>query len=195
MPDNPGKLFYLMGASGAGKDSIMSSARQLIDPRAPIAFAHRYITRPFELEGENHIALSESEFDRLLRHDCFAMHWTSNCLRYGIGVEIDYWLKSGLNVVVNGSREYFSEAARMQLELYPVLIWAYEKLLRERLIRRGRESSKEIERRLVRTRKLDALIHHPRLTRLDNNGPLEEAALKLITLLSSHAYRADSKGR
>jgi len=53
-----GRLFYVIGPFVSSKDSLMRYGRQHLarDPR--VVFAHRYITRPVELHGENHIALT-----------------------------------------------------------------------------------------------------------------------------------------
>jgi len=72
------KLIYVMGPSGAGKDSLLGFARERIG--AQVMFAHRYITRAVG-EGENHIALSHDEFTSRLSYGLFAMHWTSLGLR------------------------------------------------------------------------------------------------------------------
>jgi ribose 1,5-bisphosphokinase len=180
------KLFYLMGASGSGKDTLLRCVQTRMDHEARIRFARRYITRASEQDSENHIGVTESEFESLLRSGRFAMHWTSHGLRYGIGIEISRWLGDGFDVVVNGSRDYFSEAARMYPNIIPVLISVSEKLLRERLHQRGREPAAEIEERLAHTRAVTGPLQHPRLITIDNNGPLEEACGKLISIFSSH---------
>ena len=51
-------LVYVMGPSGAGKDSVLDRARTMLSVEAPVAFAHRYITRPADIGGENHVALT-----------------------------------------------------------------------------------------------------------------------------------------
>lgn len=55
-----GKLIWLVGASGSGKDSLLAALRQREHPQ--LLVAHRYITRSPNAGGENHIALSEREF-------------------------------------------------------------------------------------------------------------------------------------
>ena len=76
MPQTPvqGPLVYVMGPSGAGKDSVMGRARALLPADAPVVFAHRYITRPAETGGENHVALSAAEFALRRTHGLFAFH-------------------------------------------------------------------------------------------------------------------------
>ena len=98
-------FIYVMGPSGAGKDSVLARARALISPDFPVAFAHRYITRPADAGGENHVALSEAEFERLRALGLFVFHWTAHGFRYGIGVEADAWRRDGLVTVVSGSRD------------------------------------------------------------------------------------------
>jgi ribose 1,5-bisphosphokinase len=56
------RLYYVVGASGAGKDSLMQYARSALAGKGAIVFAHRYITRAAQSEGENHIALTKGEF-------------------------------------------------------------------------------------------------------------------------------------
>ena len=62
---------------------------------APVAFAHRYITRPAEVGGENHVALSRAEFALRRAHGLFAFHWQAHGNDYGIGREIDAWRAAG----------------------------------------------------------------------------------------------------
>jgi ribose 1,5-bisphosphokinase len=108
MPE--GALFYIIGPSGSGKDSLMRYSRDRLDGTDGVVFTHRYITRPVEPQGENHVALSEGEFKARAAAGLFALHWRSHGLHYGIGCELDHWLAAGLKVVVNGSRGYLPEA-------------------------------------------------------------------------------------
>jgi ribose 1,5-bisphosphokinase PhnN len=56
-----GRLIYVMGPSGAGKDSLLGFARDRLKAE-PILFAHRYITRPSG-NGEAHVELTVEEFE------------------------------------------------------------------------------------------------------------------------------------
>lgn len=183
-------LFYIIGASGVGKDSLLRFARKRMPRDAPVTFAHRYITRPADAGGENHVALSESEFLCRARMGCFAMHWLSHDTWYGIGIEINEWLAKGLNVVINGSRVYLNQAAKKYTELNPVLICAHKDKLRERLLARGRENAAKIEDRLTATQSLDAQVDHPRLIRINNNAELADAGTKLVQLIMGDTVRA-----
>lgn len=177
------KLFYLVGASGSGKDSLIAYARTHLSSDKKVIFCHRYITRSAKAGGENHIALSDKEF--ALRHamGCFAMNWHSHQMHYGIGIEINQWLEKGINVVVNGSRAYLNEAARLYPQLSPVSLNVAPEILRERLQHRGREGSEEIEHRLTQAKKLETTVDHPHLVKIENNGVLEEAGKKFIQII------------
>ncbi|MCC4265209.1 ribose 1,5-bisphosphokinase [Oceanimonas baumannii] len=181
MNQRPGRLFYVMGPSGAGKDSFM----QLVRARLPgeLLVAHRYITRAAFAGGENHVELSLPEFQRRCELGLFALHWQANGHCYGLGCELDSWLASGLDVMVNGSRASLPRAqARFGECLVPVLVTVDAETLASRLRARGRESEDEIQRRLVR-----ALAHGQGLPDsvwlLDNSGSLQ------LTLQQFERYR------
>lgn len=193
-PRFPGQLFYLIGPSGAGKDSLIQYARSRTGV-APVHFAHRYITRATGAGGEHHVAVSPAEFARLREAGAFALHWSGNGLEYGIGIEIETWLAAGLNVVVNGSRAYLQEAARRYPALCPVLVEVSGEVLAGRLLARGRETPAEIRARLERHRALPP-PDHPALVVIRNDGELAEAGEALLDLLTRrdgamlHARRA-----
>lgn len=176
-----GDLIYVIGPSGAGKDTLLAYARSELPARAPVAFAHRYITRVATAGGEHHVALTRDEF--ALRRDLglFALHWESHGLLYGIGREVDLWRDAGLTVVVNGSRAYLDTAAEAYPEIVPVAITVRPEQLRARLEARGRESAAEIDERLARAAAFAP--HHPRLVSIDNSGPIAEAGDRLAALL------------
>ncbi len=104
-------LFYLMGPSGSGKDSLLRALRERLGPDDRIVIAHRYITREADA-NEASVALTPDEFRRRQALGCLALDWHSHGLHYGIGIEIEQWLARGLTVIVNGSREYLPQAWR-----------------------------------------------------------------------------------
>jgi len=176
------ELFYIIGASGVGKDSLISYAREHLSGNAPVVFAHRYITRDADAGNENHVSLTLSEFRLRDEHGCYVMKWNSHDTWYGIGIEIEQWLDKGFNVVVNGSREYLQKATEKFKQLTPILITADKARLKERLHLRGRETDTQIEKRLQQAGKLDALVEHPRLIRLKNDSDLEVAGNELVAI-------------
>ena len=178
-----GPLVYVMGPSGAGKDSVLDRARGLLSVDTPGAFAHRYITRPADIGGENHVALSRAEFALRRAHGLFAFHWHAHGNDYGIGREIEAWRAAELTVVVSGSREHYEKVAGSDPQLHPVLITAAADKLRARLAARGREDAVAAARRLARS---DAHpVSDPRLLTIVNDGALDAAAEAFVRALAT----------
>lgn len=179
------KLFYIVGASGAGKDSLMNYCRKALDGNtAPVVFAHRYITRPVGAGHENHICLSHDEFKLRQQNGLFAMYWHSHNLHYGIGIEINAWIQKGFNVVVNGSREYLDIARSLFPDrLQAISIEAAPEVIARRLQNRGRETGSELNERINRNSTL--VFDRDGIIVIENNLTLEEAGRHLLkTLLS-----------
>lgn len=184
MSKQTGKLYYVIGASGAGKDSIINGCRQNLTEHSQCLFAHRFITRPADAGGENHVALTPLEFKQRLRLNYFAMSWQANGYHYGIGHEINHWLENGSDVVVNGSRGYLGEAInRYSNTLKPVFIKVSLEVLRQRLAERGRETSQEIDQRLLRAKEFNNLMSDNSIT-IRNDGALEEAISSFHSIIS-----------
>ncbi len=174
-----GRLAYVMGPSGAGKDTLIAYARAYLDP-ATFAFAHRYITRPADAGGENHVMLSKAEFAARRSADLFALSWTSHGLYYGIGVEIDQWLARGLVVVASGARSAWAQAKARYPDLLGIMIDAPLDVRAQRLATRRREDEAAIRARLARE---VALPPEQDLRLLDNSGPVAVAGERLVKLL------------
>jgi len=177
-------LFYVMGPSGSGKDSLLRALRERIQPADPIVVAHRYITRAADA-NEASVALTSDEFQRRIGLGCLALHWQSHGLHYGIGVEIDQWLARGLKVIVNGSREYLPVAAKRYPELCAVQVRVKPDVLAARLRQRGRESEEGIARRLQRAAQGFDVPEGVRVVEIDNSGVLEESAQRLVDLVQT----------
>lgn len=175
-----GRLIYVMGPSGAGKDSLLGFARNRLTGE-PILFAHRYITRPSG-NGEQHIALTDEEFEARSALGLFALEWSSHGLRYGIGVELDAWLGRGCTVVVNGSREHLSQALMRYPAADVVHVDAAPHVLEARLGARARESAEQVAARLAR-RAPFSLPDGVRLIAIDNSGTLEDAGREFIDVV------------
>lgn len=183
------RLIYIMGPSGCGKDALMAEARRVLAAELPVVFAHRYITRPADAGGENHVALSRAEYQFRLLRGLFSLSWESHGFAYGIGCEIDLWMERGLTVVVNGSREALPRAVQVYPDLLPVLVTVPENMLRERLGARGRESAEELERRLARARL--PVLDVPGLVRFDNSGSLSAGGMALARLIIATLHPTD----
>ena len=176
-----GRLIWLMGPSGSGKDSLLSALRQR--EHSQLLVAHRYITRAANAGSENHIALSEQEFFTRAGQNLLALSWHANGYYYGIGIEIDLWLHAGFDVLVNGSRAHLPQArARYASALLPVCLRVTPAVLAARLRQRGREDEAEIARRLARA----AQPQPDGCLILNNDGALADTVCLLRQILEAH---------
>lgn len=175
-------LFYVMGPSGSGKDSLLRALRERLGPDDRIVVAHRYITRDADA-NEASVALSADEFHRRKALGCMALDWHSHGLHYGIGVEIEHWLDKGLKVIVNGSREYLPEAVARYPKLCAVHVRVKPEVLAARLRQRGRESEEAIEKRLARAGQAFDVPAGCQLVEIDNSGALEASAATFAQLV------------
>ncbi|AJR05693.1 phosphonate metabolism protein/1,5-bisphosphokinase (PRPP-forming) PhnN [Photobacterium gaetbulicola Gung47] len=167
-----GTLFYVMGASGAGKDSLLQAIRTLYPKQ--LLVAHRYITRSSQAGGENHIELSIEEFTQRQQQGLFAMSWQANGFYYALGKEVELWLSLGLDVVVNGSRAYL-EQAMMDFghRVVPIIVDVSAEVLEARLYARGRETPEQIVDRLARAEYYRGQCPNSGFV-LDNSGSLQQ---------------------
>ncbi|OLF52617.1 phosphonate metabolism protein/1,5-bisphosphokinase (PRPP-forming) PhnN [Pseudomonas chlororaphis] len=188
----PGRLIYLMGPSGSGKDSLIEAARQ---PLAQLGcdVVRRVITRSAESVGEDACGVSAEEFERMERQGAFALCWRANNLVYGIPVQIDDWLASGHNVLVNGSRAYLDQARQRYPDLLAILLTVDVDVLRQRLIGRGRESPAQIEARLKRSSLFsagDGSVLGGAVFLLDNSAGLSVTLEGFLRLLKAQGISA-----
>jgi len=177
-----GRLIYLMGPSGSGKDSLLQAASEPLEARG-CRIVRRVITRSAEAVGEDALAVTAEEFEQLRRNGAFALHWQANGLHYGIPKQIDEWLEAGEDVLVNGSRGYLSEARKRYPQLQAVLLTVTLPVLRQRLLARGRETVEEIEARLARNAQFRSAAEQDEVLILDNSGPLEQTVQRLLQLI------------
>lgn len=178
-----GRLIYVIGPSGAGKDSLLAWVSARLPESSGVRLARRTITRPPGAGGEDHLAATSAEFDMALARGDFAMHWRANGHRYGIGREVETWLAAGDTVIVNGSREYLPVAQARFPQLEAVQVIAPDETLRSRLVRRGREQPDEAARRLTRNRRFLGTERSAALL-LVNDGPIEVAGARLAAFIA-----------
>lgn len=144
------RLIYVVGPSGAGKDSVLQGLRDAWGDMAAAHWARRTITRPAEAGGETHESVSVSDFLRLQEQQAFELHWQANGLHYGVrAAELDS-LDEGGCVFVNGSREYLVSLISIFPAATIVHITASTEALERRLKLRGREGAEDIALRLQR---------------------------------------------
>ena len=171
-----GRLIVIVAASGAGKDTLLASAAAA---RPDLHLVRRVITRPAALGGEGFDGVDEAEFERRRQAGGFAVWWAAHGLRYGVPVEVRRRLARGETVLLNGSRDALPEIRAVFPDLSLILIVAPKDALRERLVRRGRETEAEIDARLARADRptpAGALV-------VRNDGTVEGGVARLLAAI------------
>lgn len=186
-------LIYVVGPSGAGKDSLLAWLGAHWTGPGQLHVARRTITRPVQAGGEAHEPVTQAEFDGLLANGCFALHWAANGMAYGIR-HAELAQTAGSCVCVNGSREHLADALVQLPGLRVLHVTAPLDVLSRRLHARGREAAAQMASRLVRSPPLPA-IDSASLCEVCNDGPLEKAGSQALAWLlptGSSAVRLQS---
>ncbi|WP_185984628.1 phosphonate metabolism protein/1,5-bisphosphokinase (PRPP-forming) PhnN [Aureimonas mangrovi] len=181
-----GTLFYIVGPSGVGKDTLISGAMAMLAGTGRYVQTKRVITRPAAI-GEDHEPASTAAFDAMCADGAFLHHWGAHELRYGLRRTLLEDLAAGRNVLANGSRRALPDLAGTVDRLVVVEITASPALLAERLARRGRESADEIAARIAR--EVPPLPRTGDLVRIVNDGGVDEAVAALVAALERMASR------
>ena len=180
-----GNLFLVTGPSGAGKDTLLDLARPHVSETH--IFPQRYITRPASAGGEQHIEVSEFEFNRLRADGQMCVTWQAHELHYGIPASIFAQLASGKCVVINVSRDTIRQFEALYPATYTLFITAPADVLRARLEGRGRE--KNLETRIARA-SIPATARQ--LITINNGGRVIKAAERLTNALREPLQHIDS---
>ena len=181
------RLIYVVGPSGAGKDSVLSWLRQHTPLTAAVHWARRTIDRPkVDLpNAEDHLSVDAETFGRMVTDGEFAMQWDANTHRYGIrSDELKHLSYPSWCVIVNGSRAHLPTAAMTFPGLTVLQVTASTEVLRQRLLSRGRESEEAINARLMRTVPI-SIPAGSNLIEIVNNSTLDDAGADLLKKLRS----------
>ena len=174
------RLFYVIGPSGAGKDSALHGLRAAWSNLQPAHWARRTITRETHAGSERNECVSEAAFAELRRAGAFAMDWQANGLSYGIRWTELAPLSTGQCVFVNGSRAYLPMVLKQWPACTVVQITAPAAVLLQRLRARNRETQQAISDRLARG--VDVELPASAI-RIVNDGPIVETVEMLLAAL------------
>jgi ribose 1,5-bisphosphokinase len=176
-PIGPGSFVAVVGASGVGKDALLSYARERAGALA--RFPRRTITRP-PGPGEDHDPVSEDQFTEARTRGAFAVWWRAHGLWYGIPASADEEVRNGLVVVANISRTVIHELTARYQRLVVVSVTVPEEVRARRLRTRRREIQPGIGRRLARPdpapgHRVDAVIQ--------NDGSVARGGAELLRII------------
>ena len=134
-----GRLFIVVGPSGAGKDTLPAGAKAA-DPA--LHWARRVITRPENAGSEPFEGVSRETFTARLQRGEFALHWQAHGLCYGVPAAELAPLGQGRDVLVNGSRGALPAAQIAFPRLVVIRITAPSPVRAERLAAPGAKAAR-----------------------------------------------------
>ncbi|MCZ4353916.1 phosphonate metabolism protein/1,5-bisphosphokinase (PRPP-forming) PhnN [Roseovarius aestuarii] len=177
-----GTLFLVVGPSGVGKDTLLDGARETLASSCWFSFPKRVITRAADAGGEDHIPVTQAEFDSQLSQGQLWHHWHAHGLSYGIPIGVKDDLAQGINVVLNTSRNELDAFREKSENVVVIFISASPNVVEQRLRARGRETEEDIQKRLAR------LVAHasPSGTALEvmNDATQQEGIAALVELIA-----------
>ena len=149
-----GKLFVISGPSGAGKSTVVFKA---IENRENVCFSISATTRkprPGEVDGREYFFVDLERFQEMVDNNELLEHAEYVANRYGTPrAYVENKLAEGLDVIldieVQGARQVYEK------QLGAVLIFVIPPSideLRNRLEKRGTDTARAIEARLIRAR-------------------------------------------
>ncbi|MEJ0011766.1 MAG: phosphonate metabolism protein/1,5-bisphosphokinase (PRPP-forming) PhnN [Bauldia sp.] len=175
-----GALVAVVGPSGAGKDTLISHARDTLLGDARYLFVRRVVTRPAG-PFEDHDTTTEAEFTRREANGDFALSWRAHGLSYGVPLAVLGAVEGGVIAVCNLSRGALSDARRRFPRVVTLLVTAPNAVIAARLAARGRESEEEAARRLDRESRVSKAISADRV--VSNDSTREEGGRKFVLCL------------
>jgi ribose 1,5-bisphosphokinase len=184
LPIGPGRLVVVAGPSGAGKDTLLRFARNLLGGDPNIVFPRRVVTREPSAE-EDHDALSEAGFAAAVAAGVFAFWWYAHGLNYAVGAALDDDIRAGKTVVCNVSRAVIAELRCRYANVRVVLVTAPADVLAARLAVRGRATDGAVETRLARSAPPQSDLAPDMV--IENVGELQDGGEKLVAAISCPA--------
>jgi thymidine phosphorylase len=182
-----GIFFFVVGPSGAGKDSLIEGARAHLGEAGRYVFARRTITRPSGAPGEDHDGVTEAQFKASVSAGDFLITWEAHGLSYGLSADLLAALGDGCNVIANGSRKMIRELAGLVPRLIVVEVTASIDVLAARILARGRENALEARARVMR--QVEPLPIDIETIRVSNDGALEHGINAFIRALANATQR------
>ncbi|WP_044414941.1 AAA family ATPase [Halarcobacter anaerophilus] len=167
------KIVLIIGPSGAGKDTLIKEAKK--EFKEKINFVKRYITRESDVNESNYY-IDEYAFEILRHNSYFASSWNAHGNFYGIPKR---FIKNGINLI-SISRGRIKDFENLYEKVYTINITLPKEILKQRLLKRGRENKEDIEKRVQREyEKIEA----KNLIEFDNLASIEDSKKNFISLL------------
>ncbi|BCJ89694.1 ribose 1,5-bisphosphate phosphokinase PhnN [Terrihabitans soli] len=185
-----GGFVFVVGPSGAGKDSLISYARGAFGSDQRIIFPRRIVTRASS-EHEDHDSLSETAFAEAETSGAFALHWRAHGLGYAIPKSAREEVEAGKIAVCNISRRVVPWTRVHLPNVKVVEVTAPAEVLAARLAGRARLEDGDLAARLARSLE----VWTPVDTSIVNDRSIDEGGRELVSFITSHAEHCGREDR
>lgn len=176
-----GALIVVVGPSGAGKDSLISYARERLAVDPGFLFVRRVVTRPADGATEDHESVTPDGFAAAVSQGLFAVTWQAHGLYYGIPASAAAYIAAGGVAIANGSRAALPAISAAFNPIVVVHVTARPEVLARRLAARGREDAESIEARLRRN--LPEIERNGTWIEIDNSEALDVSGEALLAII------------
>lgn len=174
-----GGFVFIVGPSGAGKDTLLALARAELSADSRFLFPRRLVTRSSSV-WEDHDTIGGEEFEAGHASGGFALSWRAHGHGYALPRSCLDAARSGCLVVCNVSRTLIEEARERLPNVAVVEVTAPLAVLAARLAQRNRSDDASLEARLARSNEVGSI--RADLTIVNDTSP-EEGAGRLIGFL------------
>jgi ribose 1,5-bisphosphokinase len=180
MRTEAGCLVFVVGPSGAGKDTLIRLAAEALADQPHVRVARRIVTRASNAH-EDHGSVDQAVFEAMSRDGAFCLEWAAHGLDYGIPREVEDNVRRGAVVLCNGSRAAAARMRRRFVKSAIVLVNAPRDVLAARIQARGRDvnADSRLDRDLESWSRDDADIV------IENTGEPADAAADLVRFIRS----------
>jgi len=187
-----GMLVWVIGPSGAGKDSLMLWLVSSVGIGAPMTIARRTITRGPDVGDEGHLAVDPATFLTYQTEGAFTLTWSAHGCLYGVPTSIHSDVAAGRVVLVAGSRGATDRWLARHPDSEVVLVRCAPETLRERLTRRNRLDGTSVAERLHRM-EVAAVEPRPGWIVVDNDRGLDEVGERLRQALAERLAKRNGR--
>jgi len=176
-----GGFVFIVGPSGAGKDTLLGLAKSELSQDGRFLFPRRLVTRSSSV-WEDHDTMTEEEFETGHANRRFTLSWRAHGHGYALPRSCLAAARAGHLVVCNISRTLVEDARRCLPNVAVVEVTAPRAILAARLAQRNRSDDANLEARLARSSEVGPI--EVDLTIVNDRSP-EEGAGQLVSFLYS----------
>jgi len=179
----PGCLYVIVAPSGAGKSTLVNA---LLEREPDIGLSISYTTRsprPGEISGREYFFVSREEFQAMIERGEFLEHAEVYGNWYGTSRR---WIEKTRAIGSDVLLEIDWQGARAVRSMFPDMTYIYIlppsiEVLRQRLVKRGKDAKEVIERRLAEAN--EDLKHVPEADYVIINEDFSVALLDLQSVV------------